>query len=529
MALIIHLVCCLWILIASVDGGSVLVQPCFMLQNSRLEAIEKIALILSNAGHNVTYFAHTEYKVPVDFVAAKINVIKFKYPSEKIAYNVPEDIVQDAMTTTITGEIKMMYERGGVTDTYLDTLLLPYFEDVSLWKRLKDAAFDLVVLDSVDVILGGIAKQYLDRPTVLWSNAGYEMHFENWLMPLPLAHIPIVAVPFSDHMSFTERTMNVYYYLTMIWYKRNWYDLRDENWKKVADKLGLPPTTNSRLSEGDLIFIQSNFAYFYPRPIMPNVIPVLGLKDKPHKPIDTKFTELIDVAGEDGFIVFTLGSMPAGMDEQRREIFATVFAKLKQRVFWKYSGPIPKSLGKNTILLPWLPQNDLLGHPKLKLFMTHCGASGSAEAVFNGVPIIGVPLFYDQRHHCTILTQRLKMGVVVKFTEITVEMLSNAMDEVIGNPQYKRNALKAQELARDQPVNASYTIQYWAEYVMKHKGAKHLQSKPMMELNFFQYYLLDIACVCLIFMSFTILCVLYLIKRFYNYVFLSYDKKLKKQ
>ncbi|CAH1798378.1 unnamed protein product [Owenia fusiformis] len=511
-----------------INGGTVFMVPYALAKNSRFAAMEKIALILTQAGHNVTYYVPNEYDIPNEFFETSINIEQYEYPSDKVAYQVPEDSVQELMTSSIEGELEMIFAKDNIFFHYHHHLMHPYFNDLHQWKKFKDASFDLVILDSWDCILGGIAKQYLDRPTILWSNAGYEMHFENWLMPLPLAHIPIVVVPYSDHMSFTERAMNVYYYLMMIWCKRNWYDLRDETWGKLAGKLGLPPTTNHKLSDGDLIFIQSNFAYFYPRPIMPNVIPVLGLKDKPHKPIDDKFIEFIDGAGENGFIIMTFGSMPRGMDEHQREIFATAFAKLKQRVFWRYSGPIPKSLGENTMLLPWLPQNDLLGHPKLKLFITHCGASGSAEAVFNGVPIIGIPLFYDQRHHCTILTQRLKMGLVVNFSDITEKLLTSVVNEVLGNPQYKQNALKAQELARDQPVNASYTIQYWAEYVMKHKGAKHLQSRPMKELNFFQYYLLDIVFVLVICLMFAVTCFIFLIRRVYRFVFCKHQK-LKKQ
>ncbi len=33
---------------------------------------------------------------------------------------------------------------------------------------------------------------------------------------------------------------------------------------------------------------------------------------------------------------------------------------------------------------------------------------------------------------------------------------------------------------------------YWTEYVLRHKGAPHLRSAAR-DLNFFQYYLLDVA------------------------------------
>jgi UDP:flavonoid glycosyltransferase YjiC (YdhE family) len=43
-------------------------------------------------------------------------------------------------------------------------------------------------------------------------------------------------------------------------------------------------------------------------------------------------------------------------------------------------GDVEKEM-ENVLFLPWLPQNDLLGHPKTKLFITHCGKNGIFEAL----------------------------------------------------------------------------------------------------------------------------------------------------
>ena len=48
------------------------------------------------------------------------------------------------------------------------------------------------------------------------------------------------------------------------------------------------------------------------------------------------------------------------------------------------------------MLMKWMPQFELLGHPKTKVFVTHCGMNGMYEGAFHGVPMLAVPLLGDQ-------------------------------------------------------------------------------------------------------------------------------------
>jgi len=36
------------------------------------------------------------------------------------------------------------------------------------------------------------------------------------------------------------------------------------------------------------------------------------------------------------------------------------------------------------------------GHPNVKLFITHSGNSGTIEATSAGIPVLGIPIFFDQ-------------------------------------------------------------------------------------------------------------------------------------
>jgi len=72
--------------------------------------------------------------------------------------------------------------------------------------------------------------------------------------------------------------------------------------------------------------------------------------------------------GEDGFIYFSFGSIVKGknMLEEYRQIFVNVFGKLKQRVLWKWETEEMADLPSNVKLSKWIPQQDILGHPKIR-------------------------------------------------------------------------------------------------------------------------------------------------------------------
>ena len=89
--------------------------------------------------------------------------------------------------------------------------------------------------------------------------------------------------------------------------------------------------------------------------------------------------------------VLTGSDMPDGI----RLALLDVFGRLKQRVLWKWETETMADKPANVMLSKWLPQQDILGHPKLRLFVSHGGQSSCQESLCHQKPMVSVfNLFY---------------------------------------------------------------------------------------------------------------------------------------
>lgn len=138
----------------------------------------------------------------------------------------------------------------------------------------------------------------------------------------------------------------------------------------------------------------------------------------------------------------------------------------------------------------WFPQSDILAHPNIKLFISHAGMGSVTEAKFHGVPILGLPVFGDQVRNIQEIANE-GWAVVRSIPDLTEENFSSGLKEILNNQTYRETVQKMAKLFRDRPQHPIDTATYWVEYVLRHNGAKHMQS-PAVHLNFFQYHSLDV-------------------------------------
>ncbi|XP_076643748.1 UDP-glucosyltransferase 2 [Halictus rubicundus] len=248
--------------------------------------------------------------------------------------------------------------------------------------------------------------------------------------------------------------------------------------QKLAEKyFGTPvPSVLDIQKNTSLIFVNQADAITPARPKLANMITFTSFhveKNLPPLPEDLK--RFVDSATE-GFIYFSLGSnaMSSDLPKETLQVFLDVFAKLPYKIVWKFEKDMPNK-PDNIFVGKWLPQQSILAHPNVKMFIYQGGLQSSEEAVHFSVPLLGFPILADQDYQ-VLRMEALGVAKYMDITTVTRQELDAAIREIISNKQYKQRIVELKKLVNDNPYNMVKHLAWWAEYVIRHKGAPHLRS-----------------------------------------------------
>ncbi|XP_055367779.1 UDP-glucuronosyltransferase 2A1-like isoform X3 [Betta splendens] len=244
------------------------------------------------------------------------------------------------------------------------------------------------------------------------------------------------------------------------------------------------------MSRTDIWLMRTYWDFEYPRPLLPNFKFVGGIHCRPAKPLPENMEDFVQSSGNNGIVVFSLGSMINNITTEKANMIASSLAQIPQKVLWRYRGAKPETLGTNTKIYDWIPQNDLLGHPKTRAFITHGGTNGVYEAIYHGVPMVGIPMFGDQPENLDRIKSK-GAAVTVNFNAMKSDDLRDALKAVINDKSYKENAMRLSSIHHDRPMTPLEEAVFWIEFTLRNKGAKHLRVQAH-QLTWYQYHSLDV-------------------------------------
>uniref|UniRef100_A0A8C5H7C5 glucuronosyltransferase n=1 Tax=Gouania willdenowi TaxID=441366 RepID=A0A8C5H7C5_GOUWI len=326
-------------------------------------------------------------------------------------------------------------------------------------------------------------------------------------LPSPVSYVPVFGSQLSDQMNLWDRAKNLLFSILAP------VDLIWSTFKDVAERhleSGSPPGGLRQLHQGaEMWAFNTDFSLEFPQPLMPYTVLVGGLLNKPANPLEQDLESWISSFGSAGFIVVTLGSMVSSVSVERLLVELTAgFSRIPQGVLWRYDSQLwPSDLDKpdNVRLQEWLPVNDLLGHRKARLFITHGGQNSLMQAVYHAVPVLGIPLFGDQFDN-VVRAETKGLGLTINPTHITRELLSTKIHTLIQDTGFKSSALLLSRIHRSQPVAPDVRLVQWVEHILHSGGGSHLKPASHGQPWYRDYSVDLVLLLCLLLLGPTLLC-----------------------
>ncbi|CAH2041366.1 unnamed protein product, partial [Iphiclides podalirius] len=235
--------------------------------------------------------------------------------------------------------------------------------------------------------------------------------------------------------------------------------------------------------------VYTNFIHFGSNILPPNVIEVGGYHAVNSKQLPDNIRKFIEDS-EHGVIYISFGSMlkAASTPRDKIETIISALTELPQRAIWKWEEDSLPGNPKNIYLSKWLPQNDILGHPNVLAFYSHCGLLSTTEAMYHGVPMLAMPIFGDQPANAAAVEES-GLGVQIELKELTKENLLQKFKKIL-NPQFRAEVKSLSRAWRDRPTSAMDSAVHWTEFAARHRNFTF--RSPAADVPVYQYLCLDV-------------------------------------
>ncbi|KAK0426607.1 hypothetical protein QR680_009802 [Steinernema hermaphroditum] len=359
-----------------------------------------------------------------------------------------------------------------------------------LLEFLRAEKFDLGVSEVFDLCGLGIFEEIGLSNHVIMQTA---------LLPEKVARVfgvpnlpSLVPAYYSDspmHMDYKDRALNLFKSLFGNWWTEHTLISIEEAAQKV---LGRRVDFEKKMAEASFVFTNTDPVLDFPRAISERVINIGGLSVPDPKPLDAYWEEVVTERKTAVLISFGSVAQSYTMSTGMKKSLLETFRRFPEVTFiWKYEideDEVAKDV-PNVVTNKWVPQNDLLAHPNLKLFVTHAGMNSILESTRRGVPMITIPLFGDQMRNAQTVRRFGNSEFLDKVDLLDTDLLEKTFRKLLQDESYRSNASRLSQMMAKRPRNQR-------DELVKHiKFAAEFGSLPeyrIPQLPFLQYYMLDI-------------------------------------
>jgi MGT family glycosyltransferase len=170
--------------------------------------------------------------------------------------------------------------------------------------------------------------------------------------------------------------------------------------------------------------------------------------DFPELPLPTGLRQWLNQQADRSVIHVSFGSMVT-IASSRLRLLASAFARIGAPVLWvmdpnsdlRTTGCLPANVRVEAVV----PQPTVLAHEAIGACVTHGGSGTITESLAAGVPMVVMPLMWDQPYNAQFVHE-LGAGVRCDWWALTGTAFEKVVRTVLGNGEYRD---RAAAIARD--------------------------------------------------------------------------------
>nr|ANI21989.1 UDP-glycosyltransferase 33F5 [Spodoptera exigua] len=437
---------------------------------------------LARRGHEVTVIttdpAFPKGRTPTNL--SEIDVHDISYDLWKSVFIEPAQGKMDDVVLTL----KLIYDA-------IAAIVDAQFQDENVQKIIKDKnkKFDLLLAEAI-VRPALVFSHIYKIPVIQISSFGGALdNYENIGAPVHPILYPAITRQRLHNLTLVEKITEIYndFQLKMVY--RNLEEVENQILRKHFGD-DVPPVTELN-NNVDMLFLNINPIFEGIRPVPPSVVYMGGLHQKPNKELPAELKSYLE-SSKNGVIYVSFGTNvdPTQFPADRIEVLVKTLSQLPYDILWKWNADVLPGRTDNIRIAKWLPQSDLLRHPKVKLFINQAGLQSTDEAISAGVPLIAFPMFGDQSYNAERY-EFLRIGKKLNLETLTVQHFTNTIKTVIGDGSYRKNIEMLRNVMFDQPQSPLERAIWWTEYVLRHGGARHLRG-PAANMSWAEYLELEL-------------------------------------
>ncbi|KAH9514489.1 hypothetical protein Btru_025425 [Bulinus truncatus] len=372
-----------------------------------------------------------------------VNVVEDYMRYVRDAYWEDKSVDMGRMNTILIDHMKMMVE-----DERLEAAIRGINPDLMIIDNLPHMRTIAVMVYKLGVPFAFVGPLYDPVP---------------YRVPFTTATFPSSLFPHTDTMTFSQRLIAFLIQSATVIFEL--FSFTDAVRRYAPDKPYMP--IRELTSKAEIVLVESDPILDYPKVSLPNVKLIGGTAVTQAVPLVEPFKSFVDSADR-GMVVVSFGSYIVDLPQPVYAKMLAAFQKLQMKVVWRVNvtSPSPDKI----LTSSWIPQNDLLGHRNVKLFVSHCGQSSQYEALFHGVPTLCVPIFLDQTYNAERARSK-GYGLTIDLKKISEDDIVSHIQEITTNPVYMANVQRASEMFKLNYGLPMDKAAFWLDHVIKYGGS----------------------------------------------------------